>query len=90
MPSRGEFVQLIFHASSIDAINQKDAMRSNKPNFNQLVVLDALLDECTVTKAARRLFLSQSATSSVMARRRHVSGPLSHKDSRSTVLRTAK
>ncbi|MCX4161742.1 MULTISPECIES: LysR family transcriptional regulator [Paraburkholderia] len=45
-------------------------MRFNKLDLNQLVVLDALLDECSVTKAAKRLFLSQSATSCAMARLR--------------------
>jgi len=45
-------------------------MRFNKLDLNQLVVLDALLDECSVTKAAQRLFLSQSATSCAMARLR--------------------
>ncbi|MFL9933077.1 LysR family transcriptional regulator [Paraburkholderia sp. RL18-103-BIB-C] len=63
-------VKLIFRASSIDAINEEDAMRFNKLDLNQLVVLDALLDECSVTKAAQRLFLSQSATSCAMARLR--------------------
>ena len=47
-----------------------DAMRFNKLDLNQLVVLDALLNERSVTRAAQRLFLSQSATSSAMARLR--------------------
>ena len=45
-------------------------MRFNKLDLNQLVVLDTLLDERSVTRAAQRLFLSQSATSSAMARLR--------------------
>ncbi len=45
-------------------------MRFNKLDLNQLVVLDALLDTRSVTKAAQRLFLGQSATSSAMARLR--------------------
>lgn len=45
-------------------------MRFNKLDLNQLVVLDALLDARSVTKAAERLFLSQSATSCAMARLR--------------------
>ena len=45
-------------------------MRFNKLDLNQLVVLDALLSERSVTRAAQRLFLSQSATSSAMARLR--------------------
>ena len=45
-------------------------MRFNKLDLNQLVVLDALLSERSVTKAAQRLFLSQSATSCAMARLR--------------------
>ncbi|KGE06407.1 LysR family transcriptional regulator [Burkholderia gladioli] len=45
-------------------------MRFNKLDLNQLVVLDALLDARSVTQAAQRLFLSQSATSCALARLR--------------------
>lgn len=45
-------------------------MRFNKLDLNQLVVLDAVLAERNVTKAAERLYLSQSATSCALARLR--------------------
>jgi len=45
-------------------------MRFNKLDLNQLVVLDAVLSECSVKKAANRLFLSQPATSCALARLR--------------------
>ncbi|RJF95671.1 LysR family transcriptional regulator [Noviherbaspirillum saxi] len=45
-------------------------MRFNKLDLNLLVALDALLAERSITKAARRLNLSQSATSGVLARLR--------------------
>ncbi|NDY91846.1 LysR family transcriptional regulator [Ideonella livida] len=45
-------------------------MRFNKLDLNLLVALDALLDECSITRAAERLNLSQSATSNALARLR--------------------
>jgi LysR family nod box-dependent transcriptional activator len=45
-------------------------MRYNRLDLNLLVALDALLSEKSVTRAAHRLNLSQSATSGVMARLR--------------------
>ncbi|PUA19185.1 LysR family transcriptional regulator [Glaciimonas sp. PCH181] len=45
-------------------------MRYNKLDLNQLVVLDAILAERSVTKAADRLFLSQPATSCALSRLR--------------------
>ncbi|AVR97673.1 LysR family transcriptional regulator [Pseudoduganella armeniaca] len=43
-------------------------------DLNLLVILDALLDEAHVTRAAQRLALSQPATSSALERCRHVFG----------------
>lgn len=45
-------------------------MRFNKLDLNQLVVLDAVLSERSVKKAAERLFLSAAATSCALARLR--------------------
>ena len=45
-------------------------MRFNRLDLNLLVALDALLVERNITRAARRLNLSQSATSGVLARLR--------------------
>ncbi|MET3136003.1 LysR family nod box-dependent transcriptional activator [Undibacterium sp. GrIS 1.2] len=45
-------------------------MRFNKLDLNLLVALDALLAERSITRAAQRLNLSQSATSGVLARLR--------------------
>lgn len=45
-------------------------MRFNKLDLNQLVVLDAVLSERSVKKAADRLFLSAPATSCALARLR--------------------
>jgi LysR family nod box-dependent transcriptional activator len=45
-------------------------MRFNKLDLNQLVVLDALLAERSVSKTAERLFLSQPATSCALGRLR--------------------
>ncbi len=45
-------------------------MRFNKLDLNQLVVLDALLNEKSVKKAAAKLFLSPAATSCALARLR--------------------
>jgi DNA-binding transcriptional LysR family regulator len=44
------------------------------PDFNLLVVLDTLLAEGTVTRAARRLRLSPSAMSRALARLRETTG----------------
>lgn len=45
-------------------------MRYKRLDLNLLLALDILLDECSVTRAAARLNLSQSATSGAMARLR--------------------
>lgn len=45
-------------------------MRFNRLDLNLLVALDALLVELSITRAARRLNLSQSATSGVLSRLR--------------------
>jgi LysR family transcriptional regulator, nod-box dependent transcriptional activator len=45
-------------------------MRFNKLDLNLLVALDVLLAESSITRAAHRLHLSQSATSGVLARLR--------------------
>lgn len=49
-------------------------MRFNKLDLNLLVALDALLAERSITRAARRLSLSQPATSGVLARLRDYFG----------------
>lgn len=45
-------------------------MRFNRLDLNLLVALDALLKECSITRAAERLNLSPSATSNALARLR--------------------
>jgi len=45
-------------------------MRYKRLDLNLLVALDALLAECSITRAAERLHLSQSATSNALARLR--------------------
>ena len=45
-------------------------MRFNKLDLNLLVALDALLKERSISRAAERLHLSQSATSNALARLR--------------------
>lgn len=45
-------------------------MRFNKLDLNLLVVLNALLDECNISRAAEKICLSQSATSSALGRLR--------------------
>lgn len=45
-------------------------MRFNKLDLNLLVVLNALLSECNISRAAEKLYLSQSATSSALGRLR--------------------
>ena len=49
-------------------------MRFNRLDLNLLVALDALLTECSITRAAQRLNLSQSATSNALARLREYFG----------------
>ncbi|MDP6954208.1 MAG: LysR family transcriptional regulator, partial [Alphaproteobacteria bacterium] len=52
-------------------------MRLNHFDLNQVVCLEALLSECSVTRAAQRVHLSQSAMSTVLARlREHFDDPL--------------
>ena len=43
-------------------------MRFHKLDLNLLVALDALLAECSITRAAERLHMSPSAMSSGVAR----------------------
>ncbi len=62
-------------------------MRFNRLDLNLLVALDALLAEQNITRAARRLNMSQSATSGVLARLRDYFGdPLLMQVGRSMVL----
>ena len=49
-------------------------MRFERLDLNLLVALDALLDERSVSLAADRIFLSQSATSSALGRLREYFG----------------
>ncbi|MEL7937159.1 LysR family transcriptional regulator [Pseudomonas delhiensis] len=52
-------------------------MRYRRLDLNLLVALAALLDECSVSRAAERLNLGQSATSAALARlREHFNDPL--------------
>ncbi|GAB7531274.1 transcriptional regulator NodD2 [Pseudomonas sp. 3A(2025)] len=52
-------------------------MRYRRLDLNLLVALDALLEECSVSRAAQRLNLGQSATSAALARlREHFQDPL--------------
>jgi LysR family nod box-dependent transcriptional activator len=52
-------------------------MRYRRLDLNLLVALDALLEECNVSRAAERLHLGQSATSAALARlREHFNDPL--------------
>lgn len=52
-------------------------MRYQRLDLNLLVALEALLSECNVTRAAERLNLGQSATSSALGRlREHFNDPL--------------
>ena len=47
-------------------------MRHNKLDLNLLVALDALLEESSVSRAADRVFITQSAMSNALGRlRRH-------------------
>lgn len=45
-------------------------MRYQRIDLNLLIALDALLDECNVTRAAERMHMTQSAMSGVLARLR--------------------
>ena len=56
-----------------DATSQYNRWMSN-PDFNLLLTLDALLDEGSVARAARRLRLSPSAMSRSLARLRETTG----------------
>jgi LysR family nod box-dependent transcriptional activator len=52
-------------------------MRYRRLDLNLLIALEALLSECSVTRAAERLCLGQSATSSALGRLRdHFNDPL--------------
>ena len=51
-----------------------NAVRMDQFDLNLLVALDALLEERSVTRAARRLFLGQSATSAALQRLREFFG----------------
>ncbi|MHA6195794.1 LysR family transcriptional regulator [Pseudomonas wadenswilerensis] len=52
-------------------------MRYRRLDLNLLVALDVLLEECSVSRAAQRLNLGQSATSAALARlREHFADPL--------------
>jgi len=52
-------------------------MRYHRLDLNLMVALEALLSECNVTRAAERLNLGQSATSSALGRlREHFNDPL--------------
>ena len=44
-----------------------NCVRLDRFDLNLLVVLDALLDECNVTRASRRLNIGQSAVSAALA-----------------------
>ncbi|HET8993490.1 MULTISPECIES: LysR family transcriptional regulator [unclassified Rhodococcus (in: high G+C Gram-positive bacteria)] len=58
-------------------------MELRRVDLNLLVVLDVLLTECNVTKAARRLNMSQPATSTALARlRKQFDDPLLVKSGR--------
>jgi DNA-binding transcriptional LysR family regulator len=50
------------------------SMRFNRLDLNLLIGLDVLLAECSITRAARRLCLSQSAASGILARLREYFG----------------
>jgi|TARA_R110001606_G_scaffold323656_1_gene470453 LysR family nod box-dependent transcriptional activator len=49
-------------------------MRLNRLDLNLLIALDALLSERSITRAAERIFLSQSATSGALSRLREFFG----------------
>lgn len=62
-------------------------MRLNGFDLNQIVCLDALLSERNVTRAAERVYLSQSALSTVLSQlRAHFDDPLLVRSGRSLVL----
>ncbi|MRW92068.1 LysR family transcriptional regulator [Duganella sp. FT80W] len=61
-------------------------MRFNRLDLNLLVALEVLLTECSTTKAAKRLYLSQPATSSVLSRLRdYFQDPLLQSQGRSMI-----
>ncbi len=61
-------------------------MRLNRFDLNQIVCLEALLGECSVSRAAERVHLSQSAMSTVLARLRdHFNDPLLVRSGRTLV-----
>lgn len=61
-------------------------MNLNKVDLNLLVAFDALLEECSVTKAAERLCVGQSAMSATLGRLRQLFGdPLLIRDGRQMV-----
>ncbi len=62
-------------------------MRLNRFDLNQLVCLEALLTECSVSRAAARIHLSQSAVSTVLAQlRAHFGDALLVRSGRGLVL----
>lgn len=62
-------------------------MRLNGFDLNQIICLDALLSERNVTRAAERVYLSQSALSTVLSHlREHFADPLLVRSGRSLVL----
>jgi DNA-binding transcriptional LysR family regulator len=66
--NRGEDVTITFSGTD---------MRYRRLDLNLLVALDALLSECSVSRAAERLCLGQSAASSALGRlREHFNDPL--------------
>ncbi len=62
-------------------------MRLNGFDLNQLICLEALLAECSVSRAAERVHLSQSAMSTVLAQLRiHFNDPVLVRSGRNLVL----
>jgi DNA-binding transcriptional LysR family regulator len=55
----------------------------NKPDLNLMVIFDAIMQEQSVSSAARRLSMTQPSVSNALARMRHVyKDPLFIKDGR--------
>ncbi len=74
MATPRESIQSMLSMVSMHGMNHRDLAGID---LNLLVVLDALLTECHVTRAARRVGLSQPATSHALARlRRLLEDPL--------------
>lgn len=72
------------------ANSSKNPKRLDRLDLNHLVVLNALLDECSVSRAAERVFLSQPAASFALARLREFFGdPLLAREGRKMVLTPA-